>query len=299
SPYLNTNQPELNFTEIPLGSSQTKEYEVNGLGLTNGQNVTITLSPTSPYTISRTADASGFSKTLTLTGVANNRLNPTVIFVKYTPTAPGENPDIITHAQGSISKALNVRVVAPLPVELKSFTANYKEGNVVLEWSTASESNNSHFEIEMASADVNSFRKVGEVKSKVGNSSTTTNYTFNRYTSNTGQTEYYRLKQVDLDGTSAYSKIVAVKPMFVAKPMQVAPNPLKLDSKVYISTKVNGKAILRVTSLTGKQVYFEQLNLHEGHNEIPVTYYNNLKAGVYIVTVDYEDKREAIRVLKK
>jgi hypothetical protein len=298
-PYLTAPQ-ELTFNSKPVGGSESKEYQVSGLGLKNGEVVTLTVSESSPYTISKTADAAGFGKTLTLTGVTNNRLNPTQIFVKYTAAEAGEGfPAVITHSQGTIFRAMDVRVVAPLPVELTSFTASLKGSIVNLEWSTASEKNNSHFEIEMSKGSLNNFRKIDSVKSKVSNSSTKTQYSFSSNYSSNGETEYYRLKQVDFDGAYAYSKIVAVKPVMLSKPMEVAPNPLEADSKVYFTAENEGKATIRVTSITGKQVYFEQVDVHAGENVVLLSKYNNLMAGVYIVTVDHSGKREYVRIEKR
>ncbi|MBJ6117670.1 IPT/TIG domain-containing protein [Pontibacter sp. BT310] len=295
-----TTPQELTFNSKPVGGSESKEYQVSGLGLKNGEAVTLTVSESSPYTISKTADATGFGKTLTLTGVTNNRLNPIQIFVKYTATEAGEGfPAVITHSQGSITRAMDVRVVAPLPVELTSFTASLKGGIVNLEWSTASEKNNSHFEIEMSKSSLNNFRKIDSVKSKVENSSTKTQYSFSSNYSSNGETEYYRLKQVDFDGAYAYSKIVAVKPVMLSKPMEVAPNPLEADSKVYFTAENEGTATIRVTSITGKQVYFERIDVHAGENVVLLSKYNNLMAGVYIVTVDHSGKREYVRIEKR
>ncbi|MBC5775674.1 IPT/TIG domain-containing protein, partial [Pontibacter sp. KCTC 32443] len=295
---INITSTELVFNTGSVGSSQVKEYQVSGLGLTNGQAVNIILDAASPFTISTTA-GSGFAKSLALNNVSSNRLNATTIFVKYTPVTSGDTPDVITHAQGSISKSLNLRVVTPMPVELKSFTANVKDDLVVLKWSTASEKDNSHFEVEMSAGSLSNFRKISMVKSKVENSSTTTDYTYSHYYSGNGQTEYYRLKQVDLNGASSYSRIIEVKPSLAMKPLVVAPNPLEVDSKAYFSASANGKATLRVTSITGKQVYFEQVDVHVGENALQLSKYSNLMAGVYIVTVEHDGKRESVRIEKK
>ncbi|NDK54904.1 IPT/TIG domain-containing protein [Pontibacter fetidus] len=292
---------EINFADIPVGSTQVKEYQVSGLGLKNGESVTINLGVSSPYTISTNA-GSGFGKSVTLNTVSNNKLNATSIFVKYTAAIAGENTDVILHQQGSTaSKSLNIRgnAISPLPVELVAFTANLKNGQVNLNWTTASERDNSHFEIEKAGGSSSNFRKIDTVKSKVGTSFTTTNYSFSTYYNSNGATEYYRLKQVDLDGTPKYSKVVSVKPSGIVKQMEVAPNPITEDSKIYFTAEIEGKAIIRVTSVTGKQVYFEQIDVHGGENAVQLSKYNKLMPSVYIVTVEHDGKRESVRIEKK
>ena len=83
---------------------------------------------------------------------------------------------------------------APLPVELTFFNGFCKNGQVELSWQTASEQNNSHFEIEI---NRNGFEKIGSVS---GNGTTTdiSNYIFIDENKNENQkTLYYRLKQMD------------------------------------------------------------------------------------------------------
>jgi hypothetical protein len=301
SPSINLGANEINFADVPVGSSQIREYQVSGLGLKNGESVSINLSAASPYTISTNA-GSGFGKSVTLNTVSNNKLNATSIFVKYEAVVAGEKTDVILHQQGTTaSKSLNIRgnAIAPLPVELTAFIANLKNGQVNLRWTTTSEKDNSHFEIEKASGSLTNFRKIDTVKSKVGSSSTTTNYSYSTYYSSNGVTEYYRLKQVDLDGTTKYSKVVSVKPSGIVKQMEVAPNPISEDSKIYFTADAEGKAVIRVTSVTGKQIYFEQVDVHGGENVVQLSKYNKLMPSVYIVTVEHDGKRESVRIEKK
>ncbi|MFT4899381.1 MAG: hypothetical protein ACI9U0_001176 [Flavobacteriales bacterium] len=91
-----------------------------------------------------------------------------------------------------------------LPVELISFSASLHEQGVLLEWSTGSEINNSHFEIESSYDGVNWF-KIG-ISQGAGNSIETNNYSFIDNGAQEGSL-YYRLKQVDFDRTAHYSNI--------------------------------------------------------------------------------------------
>ena len=91
-----------------------------------------------------------------------------------------------------------------LPVELISFSASLHEQGVLLEWSTGSEINNSHFEIESSYDGVNWF-KIG-ISQGAGNSIETNNYSFIDNSAQEGSL-YYRLKQVDFDRTAHYSNI--------------------------------------------------------------------------------------------
>ncbi len=92
-----------------------------------------------------------------------------------------------------------------LPIELTAFNANTEGSKNRLTWATASERGTSHFDIER-SRDSKTFEKVGEVKAK----GEAANYVFTDSKAVSG-TLYYRLKMVDFDGTTDYSKIVSVQ----------------------------------------------------------------------------------------
>lgn len=91
-----------------------------------------------------------------------------------------------------------------LPVELTSFTVTTEGGKNHLTWATASETNNKGFDIER-SRDGETFQAIGTVKAigKAGN------YNFTDAEPVNG-TNYYRLRQIDNDGTETYSKVVSV-----------------------------------------------------------------------------------------
>ncbi|MGG7663695.1 T9SS type A sorting domain-containing protein [Dyadobacter sp. BHUBP1] len=108
---------------------------------------------------------------------------------------------------------------AKLPIDLVSFSGESKmEGNV-LKWVTASEINNKGFEVEKSS-NGKSFQKIGFVKGST-DSWRALNYSFTDPTPHS--LTYYRLKQIDWDGTSTYSKMVVVQSKEPA--VAVYPNP--------------------------------------------------------------------------
>ncbi|MBL7952397.1 MAG: hypothetical protein JNM62_11835 [Flavobacteriales bacterium] len=96
----------------------------------------------------------------------------------------------------------------PLPVEQLSFNAWAANAVVDIAWSTASESNSDHFEVEVT-RDGTIFRSVGRVAA-AGYSQANLNYTLRDELPFEG-TSYYRLKQVDLDGSVTFSDMVAVQ----------------------------------------------------------------------------------------
>jgi len=97
-----------------------------------------------------------------------------------------------------------------VPVEMLTFTASVRNSEVQLLWSTASELNNQGFEIECSVNNYDNFVMVGFVEGK-GSSTEINYYSFSDNPQLNGVNQlYYRLKQINLDGTYSYSNIVNV-----------------------------------------------------------------------------------------
>ncbi|WP_345126181.1 T9SS type A sorting domain-containing protein [Hymenobacter antarcticus] len=127
----------------------------------------------------------------------------------------------ISAARRSIVLISNVIISSdsPLPVELTRFAATAKGQGVTVDWATASEKNSDRFEVQR-SATGEAFETVGTVKGQ-GNTSSTHAYTLVDSRPLAGRS-YYRLRQVDTDGTTAYSPVVAVQ---LRAELAVYPNP--------------------------------------------------------------------------
>jgi hypothetical protein len=170
----------------------------------------------------------------------------------------------------------------PVPVELTSFAANVNNlGQVVLNWETASELNNLGFEIERRT-ETSEFRTVGFVE---GNGTTTQQNSYSYIDKAAEQgINYYRLKQVDFNGTYDYSDVVEVE---VVGPLtfelaQNYPNPFNPSTKIKYSVPESGNIRLSVYNLVGEEVAvlvngFSQAGFFE------VTFdASNLSTGVYL-----------------
>ena len=135
-----------------------------------------------------------------------------------------------------------------IPVELMSFEATLQKNNQVsLSWSTASEINNKHFVIERKVEDAPLFQELGKINGN-GSINTAHTYAFNDETYELGKTHYYRLRQEDFDGTTTYSKVVAI----------ASKAPAKL--KVYPSIVTNGDVLTIETSGRTSDIYVINMN---------------------------------------
>jgi hypothetical protein len=168
-----------------------------------------------------------------------------------------------------------------IPVELTSFTASVNEGNVVLNWSTATETNNHLFEIERK-AETSEYITIGYVEG-AGTTTEPQNYGYTDNKVETG-TYTYRLKQVDFDGTFTYSNEVEVD---VTAPLsfnldQNYPNPFNPTTNISYSIPEAGNIILAVYNTVGEKVAVLVNGYSEaGHFDVSFNA-SNLPSGVYL-----------------
>jgi hypothetical protein len=191
----------------------------------------------------------------------------------------------------------NEPLITPLPVELVYFTATVQGGSVSLYWLTASEDNNSHFEVER-SADGETFVSLGRVEGN-GTSSRSIKYSYGDDNPLAG-TSYYRLKQVDFNGEFAYSKVVAVSAKGISPELQlqVYPNPFVSEINIKVTAQENGSAKLQLVDVQGRVVHTGKVELQSGLNEIavPLQYLRN---GLYILKLQGNGINGTVKVIKK
>ncbi|WP_375437476.1 beta strand repeat-containing protein [uncultured Hymenobacter sp.] len=175
----------------------------------------------------------------------------------------------------------------PLPVELKTFEAQVVKGNALLNWSTASEKNNDRFEIER-SLNGTSFEKIGTVRGQgTTQANTTYDFTDAGIGTKTQGVVYYRLRQVDTDGTASYSPVRTVRfeaQAAITAKLSVFPNPATASDRVVtldLSTLPKGTYQASLINATGRLI--GAYSVEGGSNkEVDV---QTLPTGTYIVVV--------------
>jgi Secretion system C-terminal sorting domain len=139
------------------------------------------------------------------------------------------------------------------PVELASFTASANDGNVTLNWATATETNNRGFQVERKAAD-GQYQDVAFID---GHGTTTQPQQYSYVDKNVTEGNYtYRLKQTDFDGTSVYSKEVevGVKIPAVYSLKQNYPNPFNPSTKIDFTLASDSHVTLNVYDVLGRKV---------------------------------------------
>ncbi len=183
----------------------------------------------------------------------------------------------------------------PLPVELLNFRAKAAGDYVNLKWTTASETNNSQFIVQKRVND--DWISIGRVK---GHGTTTEKhrYSFVDPEFFKGRTHYYRLKQVNFDGSHEYSDIRSVRAdeAFTAS-VNVYPNPVsyKLTFEVKADNQSEAQVIIR--NIYGQEIYRDQASLSKGENinNLPV---KQLKNGQYILILKNDQMKVQQRFMK-
>jgi len=140
-----------------------------------------------------------------------------------------------------------------IPVELTSFKAEVNGSSVQLTWQTATETNSAYFEVERKS-ELTSWTAVGRVNA-AGNTTSAVNYSFtDESVKETKAT--YRLKQVDFDGSFAYSKEIEVDidVPTVYELSQNYPNPFNPSTTIKYALPEEGKVTLEIYTMLGELV---------------------------------------------
>lgn len=140
-----------------------------------------------------------------------------------------------------------------VPVELTSFTATHLGTKINLQWSTATETNNMGFEIEK-SLDQNVWTKLGFVSGK-GTTTEITNYSYSDDNIING-VSYYRLKQLDFDGSINYSPIVSVDVISpsIYSLSQNYPNPFNPTSTINYSLPKESFVTIIIYNILGDEI---------------------------------------------
>ncbi|HKL03860.1 MAG TPA: T9SS type A sorting domain-containing protein, partial [Cryomorphaceae bacterium] len=162
-----------------------------------------------------------------------------------------------------------------LPIQLLSFDArSFDNSQVMLEWVTATETNNDFFTLER-SRDGQFFQQIGTVDG-AGNSTQELNYSFVDDDPYSG-ISYYRLKQTDFDGAFTFSNLRAVQIIaddnFDLENVYAAEDGLRL---IYLSE--NQFLTVEIYDLAGKRVHQQRIE-NRGNSLI----YPNLARGVYLI----------------
>jgi hypothetical protein len=186
----------------------------------------------------------------------------------------------------------------PLPVELKEFTAKAVNNlDAALAWSTASEKSNDHFDVER-SFNGTDFVKIGQVLGQ-GSKSSATDYALTdaAVARKASGIVYYRLKQVDTDGTATFSPVRTVRFTAAGQMPTIAlfPNPATSATQLDLSQLPAGTYQVQVLDATGRVVLSatQEAGISQALN------LNTIASGTYTVRVSGQALNLTKRLIKE
>ena len=188
--------------------------------------------------------------------------------------------------------ALGSGACAALPVELIHFSASVQNQEVMLKWQTASEKDNAYFAIEHSVND-QSFRELSQIEG-AGTSNEMQEYQFLHLQAQRGN-NYYRLKQVDFDGTFTYSDIEVVQIQSNDKSLTIRPTMARESIVVDFGHDLQLRGELTIYDLMGRMVLSNLIEPYTRQNTINVS---NLEKGHYIIRFEQNGLQEQARFIK-
>ena len=192
--------------------------------------------------------------------------------------------------------AFTIVVNSPLPVQLLSFNANVLNEKVQLNWVTASELNNESFTVERSQNGLD-FSPILTLDG-AGTTNLKTTYRAEDKSPFSGLS-YYRLLQVDFDGTKSYSSVVAVR---ISENnlgvTAIYPNPVRPDEFLTInySADADGELNIQCVDLTGRMIVSHTTRIKLGANKIEIRIPVSA-AGVYILNLSSNEKNEKVKIV--
>lgn len=244
------------------------------------------------FNLSSTSNDSVFAHIFTSGIPSTEPTTPTLAATDVTAVADFVRLKSICLRQGSAAtykarvdgiRVSNSWATSALPVKLTSFRAEILNNQTILNWSTASETNNKGFEVEKSIDGVN-FETIGFVSGN-GNSNKINKYSF---TDANQSSAYYRLKQIDFDGQFEYSTTVKVNSdeLFI----ELNPNPFNDNLVINSASNIVNAEIIDVN---GKVKIMEVVN----NNKASINT-SSLSNGIYFIRINNGEKVITKRIIK-
>ena len=184
-----------------------------------------------------------------------------------------------------------------LPLIINQFNGNYSDGIIQLGWSTYSEINIEHFDIERSTDGID-FRQIGKITAASGQLNSNQNYNYLDITAQRG-TNYYRLTMVDNNGNYNYSKTIMVNvDVKGISVMIVYPNPFSRRVQIRVNSDKAERVAINIINSNGVLMNTQEAHTKIGDNNIAINKVDALPAGVYYIEVVSSTRSLKTKVMK-
>ncbi len=212
---------------------------------------------------------------------ATSLSDPNVANPTATPLVDEQYVVEVTGGLCTVYDTVNIIICNPLPMELMSFNGENNGMVNDLYWSTATEINNDYFLVQRSDNGY-AFEEIGQVDA-AGNSTSQQDYRLTD-TDPLDGINYYRLKQIDFNGTASYSEVIALNTNSL-KDIQIYPNPTSGDLFLDFSEDAeSGTHTVLITDISGKTIA-EEMDISSDKKTYIIGNFSELSSGVYIVKV--------------
>jgi len=219
-----------------------------------------------------------------ITGAGNGdqiKIGNTIVFKGNDPDVAG--PMFADNTTGGGFAPLSI-----LPVTFANFYVSRTNDDILIRWSTATENNNHHFEVQR-SDNGQSWNTIAIVAGS-GNSTQLNNYS---YTDKAMQkaVAYYRIMQVDMNGRSTYTVVRSIKNTDNKKGVEIFVT--KNRNITLMFDEMKSTVSLEIYDLNGKTINRQ----HFQHSAYITLHINNITTGVYVIKViDQDNKAESKKI---
>jgi hypothetical protein len=180
-----------------------------------------------------------------------------------------------------------------LPITLLNFNATLDQKVAKLNWTTLQETNNLGFDIEKSSDGIN-FTKLGFVNGRVNSSIATT---YNYIDNNLTNVQYYRLKQINTNGSFTYSEVKKVVYNNKNAIIESVNNPFENIINIKLYNKINEKVQINLFDAKGAIVY--NYSGFVSNNIITLNDFSELSEGIYFIKLSVSNISETKKLIKK
>ncbi|QQS37615.1 MAG: agmatine deiminase family protein [Ignavibacteriales bacterium] len=222
--------------------------------------------------------------------------------VFYYISATSNSGRVISKPMTSPSGAYRFIVDSVVPVELISLNATVEMKQVILKWSTSTETNNYGFEIQRSSADQPEWKQIGFVE---GNGTSVQPHSYTFTDKNLVRGKYsYRLKQIDTDGSFEFSDVVTADVTTVGNYSieQNYPNPFNPETTIRFTVPADGIVMIKVFDIFGQEIK-TLINDQRSAGEYYCTWNgtdengNSVASGCYVYRIEAGDFSHSLKML--
>ena len=193
-----------------------------------------------------------------------------------------------TTGASTCAGSTNITITGANPIKLSYFSGIASKSKIILNWQTEAESNNAYFVVQKSS-DAKEFSDLEIIKS-IGESTKKTEYNYIDMSPLIG-INYYRLRQVDNDGSYSYSKIIDIKPEYEVSEIILYPNP---STDNFILKSNEEILMFEVFSITGEKI---DTKLEKQPGEYMLNFIKKQDNGTYFLKLKTQKGTSKYRII--